>query len=130
MSAMGERFLMLEETADALDVFDPELATHFRMVNGLPRWSRDERPVGSDPTDLELPATPFGHHEIWMDVGDTHIRSVCSCGEWSDSVGWDEIDTMVVHVREHVGPGRASSGDGIAEADSSESGPGAGTRVG
>ena len=36
MSAMGERFLILEETADALDVIDPELATKFRVVNGLP----------------------------------------------------------------------------------------------
>lgn len=36
MSAMGEQFLILEETAEALQSFDPELAKQFRIVNGLP----------------------------------------------------------------------------------------------
>ena len=36
MSAMGDRLLLLEDTADALDAIDPELANQFRLVNGLP----------------------------------------------------------------------------------------------
>ena len=43
MSAMGERFLILEETADALDVMDPELARQFRLVNGLPGLATNGR---------------------------------------------------------------------------------------
>ncbi len=110
MSAMGERFLILEETADALDVIDPELAVHFRTVNGLPRMPRDA--MYADPEVLPLEAAAATkHHEIRMDVGDDRIRSDCSCGAWSSTVDWDEIDVMVTEVREHVGSARESGAD-------------------
>jgi hypothetical protein len=130
VSAMGERFLILEDTADALDVIDPELAVHFRTVNGLPKRARDEMTDWSIGAAPEPPVAPSRHHEIRMDVGDDHIRSDCSCGEWSNSVGWDEIDVMVAHVRDHVGSAQASSGNGIATRTPSTSPAAADKRVG
>jgi hypothetical protein len=127
---MGERFLILEDTADALDLIDPELAVHFRIVNGLPRRSGDGVPDRSGEVELEPAAAPSRHHEIRMDVGDDHIRSDCSCGEWSHTVGWDEIDVMVTHVREHVGSAQASSGDGLAPAGPSAVESAVGQQVG
>jgi hypothetical protein len=118
---MGERFLILEDTADALDVIDPELAAHFRIVNGLPRGSRVQVSDGSSEDEPEPAVPPSRHHEIRMDVGDDHIRSDCSCGQWSHTVGWDEIDVMVTHVREHVGSAQASSGGGLVAGESSPS---------
>jgi hypothetical protein len=116
MSAMGERFLILEETADALDVIDPELAVHFRTVNGLQRVAPEELLPGA--AALSEPSAVASHHEIRMDVGDDHIRSDCSCGAWSYTVGWDEIDVMVAQVREHVGSARAPAGGAMAGVDS------------
>ena len=55
MSAMGERFLILEETADALDVIDPELATKFRLVNGLPGPPQRRARVGRRVLEWERP---------------------------------------------------------------------------
>jgi len=118
VGAMGERFLILEETADALDVIDPELAVHFRKVNGLPRQAFDELPVGLGAPDPAASMGPPDRHEIRMDVGDRHIRSDCSCGAWTSVVEWDEIDTMVMQVREHLGSVQASTEDGIKEAAS------------
>ena len=114
MSAMGERFLILEETADALDVIDPELATKFRVVNGLPIEPREELAEGSTPPEFEGWERPVTSHEIRMDVGDRQIRCDCTCETWSSAFDWDEIDTMVVQIREHLGAVRATSGDGIA----------------
>ena len=135
MSAMGERFLILEETADALDVIDPELAVQFRVVNGLPRQPRDELSTGPGPTgpsssELKRAPAPPKHHEIRMDVGDHHIQSVCSCGEWTSAVGWDEIDDMVARIRDHVGAVGVSSPDGITATEPSVSASGAEKRVG
>jgi hypothetical protein len=124
MGAMGERFLILEETADALDVIDPELAVHFRTVNGLPKL-----PGGSDARHRES-AVASTHHEIHMDVGDATIRSDCSCGMWSDTVGWDEIDTMVTRVRAHVGSTRMPSGDAMVTSESSPAPAGVDKQVG
>jgi len=114
VSAMGERFLILEETADALDVIDPELATKFRVVNGLPIEPREELAEGSTPPEFEGWERPVTSHEIRMDVGDRQIRCDCTCETWSSAFDWDEIDTMVVQIREHLGAVRATSGDGIA----------------
>lgn len=114
MSAMGERFLILEETADALDVIDPELASKFRVVNGLPIQPREEIAEGSTPAEFRGSERPATSHEIRMDVGDGEIRCECNCETWSASFDWDEIDTMVVQIREHLGAVRATSGDGIA----------------
>ena len=113
MSAMGERFLILEETADALDVIDPELATKFRVVNGLPTEPREEMAEGSTPAESEGSERPATGHEIRMDVGDRQIRCDCTCEAWSSALDWDEIDGMVVQIREHLGAVRATSGDGI-----------------
>ena len=113
VSAMGERFLILEETADALDVIDPELAVQFRLVNGLPGGPRDVLPESFDAPELETSATPPKPHEIRMDVGARQITSDCSCGAWASAVDWDDIDTMVIKIREHLGSVQASSGDGI-----------------
>jgi hypothetical protein len=114
VSAMGERFLILEETADALDVIDPELASKFRVVNGLPIQPREEIAEGSTPAEFRGSERPATSHEIRMDVGDGEIRCECHCETWSASFDWDEIDTMVVQIREHLGAVRATSGDGIA----------------
>ena len=111
MSAMGERFLLLEGTADALDVIDPELAVQFRIVNGLPDRPRAE--PASGPPVSERPAD---RHEIRMDVGDRQIRCDCSCGAWHAEVDLAEIDTMVAQVRGHLGRFDATSDDGITTA--------------
>jgi len=113
VSAMGERFLILEETADALDVIDPELAAQFRMVNGLPRQAAEEPVTRPGAPELRASQGLPKRHEIRMDVGDQQIRTDCTCGEWSSAVKWDEIDTMVVQIREHLGSVYATSGDGI-----------------
>ncbi len=113
MSAMGEQFLILEETADALDVIDPELAVQFRLVNGLPRQPRQELLGASAAPEPEATSAATPHHEIRMDVGDRQIRSDCSCGAWTSVVAWDEIDTIVTQIREHLGSVQASTGDGI-----------------
>ncbi len=118
MSAMGERLLILEETADALDVIDPELAVQFRLVNGLPRDPSKELPSGLRSAQLrsahpESSVGPLGHHEMRMDVGEYQIGAECSCGEWACAFDWDEIDEMVVRIRGHVGSMPASTGDGI-----------------
>ena len=113
MSAMGERFLILEETADALDVIDPELATKFRVVNGLPFQPREELADGSTPAESKGSGRTATSHEIRMDVGDSQILCDCTCEAWSSAFDWDEIDTMVVQIREHLGAVRATSGDGI-----------------
>ena len=42
MSRMGERFLVLDEAAAALDAVDPQSAAQFRLTNGLPA------PLGAD----------------------------------------------------------------------------------
>ncbi len=121
MSAMGERFLILEETADALDVIDPELAVQFRMVNGLPKPAPVEQAPGPGAPELEVSPGPPKRHEIRMDVGDRQIRTDCACGEWSSVVEWDEIDTMVVQIREHLGSVYATSDDGITAPNASDS---------
>lgn len=130
MSAMGERFLILEETADALDVIDPELAAQFRVVNGLPKQPQEElsRPLG--PVGSTAPGGPPRHHEIRMDVAGHRINSDCSCGEWASSVQWDDIDTMVLSVRHHLGSLQASTADGIGATGSPVSSTGAEKRVG
>lgn len=123
MGAMGERFLILEETADALDVIDPELAMQFRSVNGLPRpqSATPDRPTapGVGAVVLDPPSAPGAHHEIRMheirmDVRDDRIRADCTCGGWTCVVGWDDMDDMVAGIRQHVGGGQAYSEDGIA----------------
>jgi hypothetical protein len=100
MSAMGERFLILEETADALDVMDPELARQFRLVNGLPGLSMNEVPASEEPRASS--ETPSRQHRIRMDDDADGILVECSCGDWSAAVGWDEIDELVSAVREHL----------------------------
>jgi hypothetical protein len=100
MSAMGERFLILEETADALDVMDPELARQFRLVNGLPGLSTNEVPAHQDPP--VSPEAPSRQHRIHMDDDVDGILVECSCGDWSAAVGWDAIDELVAAVREHL----------------------------
>ena len=100
MSAMGERFLLLEETADALDVIDPELARQFRLVNGLPFAGLDgvPRPERLDPSRRVATG-----HAASIDEGPEGIRVACSCGEWRAEVGWDEIDDLVVAARADFG---------------------------
>jgi hypothetical protein len=116
MSAMGERFLLLEETADALDVINPELATQFRVVNGLPGPASVSVPGWADaPTADATPEVPV-HHEIAMTVEDDRIRSTCSCGGWATDVRWDDLEAMVLQVREHLGAAEASTRDGIPAA--------------
>ena len=92
MSAMGERFLLLEETADALDVIDPELARQFRLVNGLPFAALG---VGG-PQRFDPPFGVATGHAASIEEGPDGIRVACSCGDWHAEVGWDEIDDLVV----------------------------------
>jgi hypothetical protein len=116
VSAMGERFLILEETAEALDVIDPELAVQFRVVNGLPGQPREEMEAGPTAPELMGSMSLAESHEIRMDVGDHQIRCDCTCGAWHCEVDWDEIDTMVAQIRGHLGSMRATSDDGITAA--------------
>jgi hypothetical protein len=97
---MGERFLILEETADALDVMDPDLARQFRLVNGLPGLSTNVDSTDHDPrmSSETLPR----QHRIHMDDDADGILVECSCGDWSAAVGWDAIDELVAAVREHL----------------------------
>jgi hypothetical protein len=99
MSAMGERFLLLEETADALDVIDPELARQFRLVNGLPFAALG---VGG-PQRFDPPFGVATGHAASIEEGPDGIRVACSCGDWHAEVGWDEIDDLVVAARAHFG---------------------------
>jgi len=117
MSAMGERFLLLEETADALDVIDPELARQFRLVNGLPFAGLDGAPGPEQPV---LPRGVATGHAASIDEGPDGIRVACSCGEWRAEVGWDEIDDLVVAARVHFGTG----GGPILDADAVHDEPG------
>jgi hypothetical protein len=100
MSAMGDRFLLLEQTADALDVIDPELARQFRLVNGLPfvGFQPVDRPAG-----VEVPLLGPSAHVASIDEDAEGIRVDCSCGAWRAEVGWDEIDDLVVAARLHFG---------------------------
>ncbi len=100
MSAMGERFLILEETADALDVMDPELARQFRLVNGLPGLSTTGG--ATDPDPRVSTEAPPRQHRIHMDDDADGVLVQCSCGDWSAAVGWDAIDDLVAAVREHL----------------------------
>jgi hypothetical protein len=120
---MGERLLILEETADALDVIDPELAVHFRVVNGLPRDPWKEMPAGPGSAPLESAAVLPKRHEMRMDVGEHQIRTECSCGEWTDAVSWDRINDMVTRIRDHVGSAPVSGDDGILAVGSSDRPP-------
>lgn len=98
MSAMGERFLLLEDTADALDTIDPDLARRFRLVNGLPSAGAGAQP---EPGIAE-PGFP-GVHVASIDEDAAGLRVECSCGGWRAEVGWDEIDDLVVAARSHFG---------------------------
>lgn len=100
MSAMGERFLLLEETADALDLIDPELARQFRLVNGLPFVGLDGVAL---PERLDPSWGVATGHAASIAEGPDGIRVACSCGEWRAEVGWDEIDDLVVAARVHFG---------------------------
>jgi hypothetical protein len=113
VSAMGERFLILEATADALDVIDPGLARKFRVINGLPSQLREDEAEGLTPAELRGSESPERNHEIRMDVGDCQIHCECTCEGWSSAIDWDDIDTMVVQIRAHLGTDHASSEDGI-----------------
>ncbi len=109
MSAMGERFLLLEMTADALDAIDPGLATQFRFVNGLPlggahRAGPDDDRLGR----FEVSADGGAEHVASMDEGPDGIRVSCSCGRWSAAVDGDEIDDLVAEARAHFGPNGGS----------------------
>jgi hypothetical protein len=113
---MGERFLVLDEAAAALDAVDPQSAAQFRLTNGLPA------PLGAEVTDdgpargSARPVDPAERHEIRMVVGDRDVRCDCSCGTWASEVGWDAIDAMVVRIRQHLGSVPATSADGIQAA--------------
>jgi hypothetical protein len=108
---MGERFLVLEETAVELDGIDPELGNRFRITNGLPQPAPSQA-VGVG-ASLGSSAGPAEGHEIRMTVGDRDVRAECSCGQFASEVDWDGIDTMVVRIREHLGSDEATSTDGI-----------------
>jgi hypothetical protein len=100
MSAMGDRLLLLEDTADALDVIHPELANQFRLVNGLPVMG-----VGSGssaPTVAGGSTGPDVHVAAIDEFPDT-IRVSCSCGRWESEVAWDRIDDLVTSARRHFG---------------------------
>jgi hypothetical protein len=99
MGAMGERFLLLDDTADALDVIDPELARQFRLVNGLPfPGLGGVQAEGLDPSGRVATG-----HAASIDESPDGIRVACSCGDWHAEVGWDEIDDLVVVARAHFG---------------------------
>jgi hypothetical protein len=113
VSAMGERFLILEATADAIEVIDPGLARKFRVINGLPSEPREDEAEELTPTELRGSKDPARDHEIRMDVVDRRIHCECTCEGWSSAFDSDEIDTMVVQIRAHLGTDHASSEDGI-----------------
>ena len=117
MSAMGDRFLILEDTAEALAEIDADLATRFRVVNGLPQHAGAGAPSAGH--RAEGPMDPATRHEIRMDVGDRQVHCDCICGTWSSVVDWDEIDQMVVQIREHLGPVDAMTRDGITATSTS-----------
>ena len=114
MSRMGERFLVLDEAAAALDAVDPGLAEQFRLTNGLPGPDGARIAVDGATPMSPAPADPARRHEIRMDVGDRVVRADCSCGAWTSEVGWDGIDAMVLQIRRHLGSDDATSSDGIA----------------
>ncbi len=113
MSRMGERFLVLDEAATALDGIDQALAEQFRTTNGLPGPSRTQEAAGEVTLESGTPATPADGHEIHMVVGDDDVRCDCSCGAWTSKVDLDGIDAMVLQIRQHLGSGYATSEDGI-----------------
>jgi hypothetical protein len=121
MSAMGDRLLLLEDTADALDAIDPELANQFRLVNGLPDgyFEAVNRAGGAEPTDADASAT----HVASVDDGPDGIRVSCSCGQWQAAVGWEEIDDLVEAARTHfttVGASILDHGAASPTADASQ----------
>ncbi len=113
MSKMGERFLVLEETAVELDGIDPELGNQFRITNGLPQPGPSQAGGSGAPLESTSPVGPVEGHEIRMAVGDQDVRAVCTCGQFTSEVDWDGIDSMVVRIREHLGSDEATSDDGI-----------------
>jgi hypothetical protein len=98
MSAMGDRLLLLEDTADALDTIDPELANQFRLVNGLPDGYFD---AANRAGRLDRSSDGPGTHVASIDDGPDGVRVTCSCGRWQADVGWAEIDDLVVAARSH-----------------------------
>lgn len=119
MSAMGDRLLILENAADALDVIDPELAKQFRLVNCLPFVDLESvaRPGQIDP--LWLTPGPHAHTASIEEIPDG-FRASCSCGGWSAEVGWDEIDALVLTARGHFGPAIGAVLDEEARVDGSD----------
>ncbi len=119
MSRMGERFLVLDEAAAALDGIDPGLADQFRLTHGLPGPTGAHRVV----TEAGSPAAADREvdHEIRMAVDDGAIRCDCTCGMWSTEVDLDAVDTMVVAIRRHLGSAPATSDDGIRSTSTSTS---------
>jgi hypothetical protein len=110
---MGERFLVLDEAAAALDDIDPGLAEQFRTMNGLPGPGRTREAVGASVPKSRPSPTPTESHEIRMVVGDDDVRCDCSCGAWTSEVELDGIDAMVFQIRQHLGSEHATSEDGI-----------------
>jgi len=113
VSKMGERFLVLEETAVELDGIDPQLGNQFRITNGLPQAAPSEAAGTGASLGSTSSAGPPEGHEIRMAVGDQDVRAECSCGQFASEVDWDGIDTLVVRIREHLGSDEATSDDGI-----------------
>jgi hypothetical protein len=111
---MGERFLVLEETAAGLDGIDPELGNRFRITNGLPLAGGSQVAGGGSSLESTPSSMSSKGHEIRMVVGDDDVRAECTCGQLSSEVDWDGIDTMVIRIREHLGSDDdATSVDGI-----------------
>jgi hypothetical protein len=110
---MGERFLVLDEAATALDAVDPSLAEQFRIANGLPASGPVGGSGGGASTGPTASAAPLEGHDIRMAVDDRVVRAECSCRTWTSEVDWDGIDVMVSRIRQHVGSDGATSQDGI-----------------
>jgi hypothetical protein len=124
MSAMGDRLLLLEDTADALDAIDPDLGNQFRLVNGLPDgYSAAVSRAGPLPPDPIGPAPAA--HVASVEDGPDGVRVACSCGRWQADVGWDEIDDLVVAARAHF----ATEDGAVLDAEGYDRGaePGPGT---
>jgi hypothetical protein len=112
VSRMGDRFLVLEETAHALGSLDPALAQRFRLANGLPAEDHPDDPVsraarGSGPADAR------GDHRIELEVGERSVRCACSCGAWATEVDAHRIDHLVRRIRAHLGSAAGRSDDGL-----------------
>ena len=117
---MGELFLELEEAADELDAMQPELGKRFRIANGLPL--KDDPAEARDGSPTGTKAGPGGTdgHDIRMVVDDEAVRGACACGRFTAEVGLDEIDTMVLAIREHLGSAPATSDHMISVEDASQ----------